>query len=213
MIFLTAASGSLLTRLKDWDMAFFLKINTEWTGPFGDFIMPLMRDQRTWYPLYAALLIYVILKFKWKAIIPYIILGTLTVVITDQLSSNVLKEFFGRIRPCHEERLIGLMKLRVEYCPQSGSFTSSHAVNHFGLAAFFFFTLKQYLGKWTWLFFLWAGIVCYAQVYVGVHYPGDVTGGALVGTVLGWLTSLVFMRYFNFGMKKDKPDKGILLIK
>lgn len=211
MTFLTAASGSLLSRLKDWDMAFFLKINTEWTGSFGDFIMPLMRDQRTWYPLYAALLIYVIWKFKWKAI-PYILIGALTVVITDQLSSSVLKGFFGRTRPCHEEQLIGLMKLRVGYCPQSGSFTSSHAVNHFGLAAFFFFTLKPYLKNWRWLFFLWAGIICYAQVYVGVHYPGDVTGGGLLGILLGWLTSLVFIRYFNFGIKRNKPDTKDSLI-
>lgn len=201
MTFLTVASGSLLSRLNDLDMTAFLKINTEWTGPIGDFIMPLVRDQRTWYPLYAFLLVYVIWKFKWKSL-PFILAAGLTVVITDQVSSNFLKEFVGRIRPCHEERLAGLMKLRVGYCPQSGSFTSSHAVNHFGLAAFFFFTLNPYFHKWSWLFFLWAGIICYAQVYVGVHYPGDVTGGALLGLLLGALTACLFIRYFNFGKKK-----------
>lgn len=203
MTIIAASSGALLSRLIDWDTAFFLKINRDWTGTFGDFIMPLMRDQRTWYPLYALLLFYVIRKFKWKCI-PFVLIAGITVAVTDQVSSNFLKEFVGRIRPCHEERLIGLMKLRVGYCPESGSFTSSHAVNHFGLAAFFFFTLKPYLRKWCWLFFLWAFVICYAQVYVGVHYPGDVLGGALLGLLLGWLAALAFGRYFNFGVKRIK---------
>src|SRR6218665_1205277 len=131
MTFLTATSGGLLGKLNEWDMAFFLKINRDRAGALCDFVMPLMRDQRTWYPLYALLLLYVAWKFKWKCL-PFILIAGLTVVLTDQVSSNFLKGFFGRVRPCHEALLEGLMQLRVGYCPQSGSFTSSHAVNHFG---------------------------------------------------------------------------------
>lgn len=207
MALLSAFSGAfwsgLLTPLGKWDMALFRKVNIDWTGAFGDFLMPVIRDQSTWYPLYAFLLIYVIWKFKWKAV-PFILLAGLTVALTDQVSSNFLKDYFGRVRPCSEPLLAGIMKLRVNRCPTSGSFTSSHAVNHFGLAAFIFFTLKPYLKKWAFLFFVWAALICYAQVYVGVHYPGDVTGGALIGLLLGWITSLLFSRYFNFGVKRDK---------
>lgn len=192
-----AMAGSFWTQLNDWDMQLFIKINTVWTSGLADFLLPLMRDQRTWYPLYAFLLIYSIVKFRWKAL-PFIILGALTVTLGDVISSHFLKDFFGRIRPCHEERLVGLMQLRVVYCPESGSFTSSHAVNHFALAMFFYQAFKPYFKKWAGLFFLWAGLVSYAQVYVGVHYPGDVLGGAILGCGIGWCLALVFKKYFNF---------------
>lgn len=203
---LLSSSGfwpELLAKLNDWDTALFLKVNTGWENGFFDFIMPVLRDQNTWYPMYALLLIYLIWKFKWKAL-PFIIIVGLTIALTDQVSSSFFKNYFGRVRPCGEPLLAGLMKLRVSRCPTSGSFTSSHAVNHFGLAALLFFCLKPYFKRWGALFFLWAGLICYAQVYVGVHYPGDVTGGALLGLLLGWLCSLVFIRYFNFGRNKKR---------
>lgn len=207
MAFLSASSDTtdpgFLGRLDVLDRALFRKINIDWASNWADWIMPVIRDQRTWYPLYAFLIIYIIWKFRWKAV-PFILIAGLTVVLTDQVSSSFLKNFFGRIRPCSEPLLAGLVQLRVSRCPTSGSFTSSHAVNHFGIAAFIFFCLKPYFGKWGLLFFLWAGLICYAQVYVGVHYPGDVLGGALVGILLGWLTSLLFIRYFNFGFPRQK---------
>ncbi len=189
---------SLLAQLGEWDTILFRKINMEWTSSFLDSVLPVIRDQRTWYPLYAFLFIYVVYKFKWKAV-PFIIIAGLTVVITDQVSSSVLKPFFSRTRPCSEALLQGQMRLLLGRCPTSGSFTSSHAVNHFGLAAFIVGTLQLYFKKWRYLFYIWALVICYAQVYVGVHYPGDVIGGALVGLLLGCLTAFFFRRYFNFG--------------
>jgi membrane-associated phospholipid phosphatase len=188
---------NFMSHLKAWDTQCFLKINTSWTNAFADFFMPLVRDQRTWYPLYAFLLIYAIVKFKWKAV-PFILLGVATVGLSDSISSHVLKDMVGRVRPCHEDMLIGIMKLRVGYCPNSGSFTSSHAANHFSLATFFYFVLKPCFKKWGVLFFLWAGLISYAQVYVGVHYPGDVLGGAILGILIGSGTAYLFKRYFNF---------------
>lgn len=190
-------ADNLLSHLKDWDMRCFIKVNVDWTGAFGDFIMPLMRDQRVWYPLYILLLLYAVIKFKWKSL-PFIVIALATVGLSDVISSHFLKDFIGRIRPCHEEQLEGIMKLRVGYCPNSGSFTSSHAVNHFGLATFFYLALRLYFKQWALLFFLWAGLIAYAQVYVGVHYPGDVLGGALLGILIGVFTAYFFKRYFNF---------------
>lgn len=194
-IFLSA--GSLLSRLADWDRQCFIKVNVDWTGAFGDWLMPLLRDQRVWYPLYFLLLLYVAVKFKWRSL-PFILLGVLTVALSDVVSSHLLKDFIGRIRPCHEEQLVGIMQLRVGYCPNSGSFTSSHAANHFSLATFFYLALKPYFKKWALLFFLWAGLIAYAQVYVGVHYPGDVLCGAILGLLIGLSTAYLFKKYFNF---------------
>ncbi|WP_118973687.1 phosphatase PAP2 family protein [Taibaiella koreensis] len=193
----------LLQRLDAWDRALFVKVNVDWTGGLADAVMPILRDQRTWYPLYAFLIIYVIWRFRWKAL-PFILIAGLTVVLTDQVSSNFLKNYFDRVRPCSEPLLAGIMKLRIGRCPTSGSFTSSHAVNHFGLAAYVIFCLKPYFKKWRYLFWLWAAAICYAQVYVGVHYPGDVSCGALLGILLGGLMAWLFNRYFNFGKPLQK---------
>jgi undecaprenyl-diphosphatase len=65
------------------------------------------------------------------------------------------------------------------------SFTSSHATNHFGVATFLFVTLGRFFGSWKYLIFIWAALICYAQVYVGVHYPLDVLFGALLGFAIG----------------------------
>lgn len=209
MTILSAGSGAGLAglRLREWDTAAFIKVNTVWIGDWADVLMPLLRDQRTWYPLYALLLIYLVWKFRWQAL-PLLLLAGVTIVISDQLSSNFLKEFIGRIRPCHEPRLAGIMQLRVGYCPQSGSFTSSHAVNHFSLAALFFFTMKPWFRQWRYLLFVWAAAICYAQVYVGVHYPGDVLAGGILGILIGGMIAWLFRWYFNFGAPKRKARVG-----
>jgi len=198
---------SVMSFLKGQDIALFTKINTEWTSGFADLLFPILRDQRTWYPLYALLLVYLIWKFRWKAL-PFMITAAITAAIADQISSNFLKAFFGRIRPCHEELLTGIMIHRVGYCPNSGSFTSSHAVNHFALAVLIIVALKPYFKNWRYLFLPWAAAICYAQVYVGVHYPGDVLGGALLGTGIGALMAFLFKRYFNFGMPTREGRKS-----
>jgi undecaprenyl-diphosphatase len=87
----------------------------------------------------------------------------------------------------------------VGYRPQSSSFTSSHAANHFGMAIFLYLTLKNDFGKWPLLFFLWAFSISFAQVYVGVHYPLDVTCGALIGILIGYLCGKSFNR--NYGLQ------------
>jgi membrane-associated phospholipid phosphatase len=82
----------------------------------------------------------------------------------------------------------------VGYRPRSSSFTSSHAANHFGIAVFCFFTLRQLWGKYVYLFLLWAASICFTQVYVGVHYPLDVFCGGILGSAIGTMTAYFFFR-------------------
>lgn len=182
-----------LSNILDLDRELFLKINNSWTNSFLNQVFPWWRDASTWTPLYLFLLLFIFLNFGWKAW-PWLLALILTITISDQLSSNLLKNWVARPRPCNDEFLRMQVNLLINRCPVSGSFPSSHAVNHFAAAVFFYQTLKKYLGKWSLLFFLWAATISYGQVYVGVHYPLDILGGAIIGSILGYMTSSIFLR-------------------
>jgi undecaprenyl-diphosphatase len=98
------------------------------------------------------------------------------ILITDQLSSHVLKDLFGRVRPC--EVLDGVRA--IDGCRHSPSFPSSHAVNNFAAAPLF---ARYYRGWVAWLAIGLAALVSYSRIYLGLHYPSDVLGGAVIGIV------------------------------
>ena len=183
--------NSLLDNLILFDQQLFLKINTQWTNSFCDFVFPAWRNAKTWIPMYALIIMYTAYKYKinvWK----WILGAAILVLISDQFSSHLIKPLVGRLRPCNEPALEGMMRLLVNRSP-GFSFTSSHACNHFAVAFFFHKTLRPFLGKWGLLFFVWAATISYGQVYVGVHYPLDITCGAILGSVLG----MIFANFFN----------------
>lgn len=173
-----------------FDRSFFRLINSEWQNPFFDWLMPVVRIPAMWTPLYIFMLCMIlgnVRKHSWLLILFAII----TIVVTDQVSSTLIKHNIHRLRPCADE-VIAAWRRAMIGCPINSSFTSSHAANHFAIATFFFLTLKQYFGKPMYLFFLWALLVSYAQVYVGVHYPFDVIAGGITGATLGCLTASIY---------------------
>ncbi len=120
-------------------------------------------------------------------------MALVTILLSDQISSTVVKPFFERIRPCNDPVMQSGLRLLLDGCGAGYSFTSSHATNHFALAVYLTFTLRTWIGRYAWILFLWAATIAYAQVYAGVHYPLDVIGGALLGSAIGYWTS----RFFN----------------
>lgn len=197
----------LFSYFQNFDNYLFLKINTVWTSPFLDAIIPWWRDKNTWIPLYLFLLLFIFWNFGKKAI-PWVIFLLATVAVTDQISSHFLKEYFDRVRPCNDVVMRLKERFLVGYRPQSGSFPSSHASNHFAVGLFCFITLKKYFGKWVWLFIFWAATISYGQIYVGVHYPTDIIGGAILGSLIGWGVYAVFHKYFKMPeMSVDKIPK------
>lgn len=157
-----------------------------------DAVLPFLREPFVWAPLYLFLGLFVTINYGWKGLF-WIIFFLLCFALADQ-GSGWIKGAIGRIRPCRDPIVAHYVRVLVVYCPMSGSFTSNHAANHFALGTFCFITLKSAFRRYAWLFLLWAAVISYAQVYVGVHYPLDVAGGAALGILIGLLSGGFFQR-------------------
>ncbi|MBC7588244.1 MAG: phosphatase PAP2 family protein [Chitinophagaceae bacterium] len=179
------------------DTILFLKINTVYTNNFFDSFFPWWREATTWIPLYFFLILFTIINYKRKAF-AWIAFFVVTIILSDQISSGILKDWIGRARPCNDLFLQFHMRLLLNRCPSSGSFTSSHATNHFAAAMFLWITLKPAFKNWGYLFFFWAATISYGQVYVGVHYPLDVLGGCMLGLLIGWASATFFNKKLGF---------------
>lgn len=184
ILLLTSFFEKAWTWISQLDTWLFLKINTEWTNSFLDSIYPWYREANAWVPLYLFLVVFSIQNFGKRALV-WIGFIILTLILTDQISSHILKPFFERPRPCRDEVLMSEARLILNNCSGGYSFPSSHATNHFGFSMFVFLTLLPVAKKWRYLFFVWAATICYGQVYVGVHYPVDVLCGSLLGCLIG----------------------------
>jgi len=185
-----------MRKLIDIDKWLFLKFNRGAENDFFDFLMPLLRNSMTWVPFYLFLILFAVINFPKKAL-AWIIGAVVTASVTDLISSRLIKPTVGRIRPCNDPSLTDQVHFMLNYCGQNGSFTSSHAANHFGVAMFFFMTLKPVWGNYSYLFFLWALAISYAQIYVGVHFPFDILGGTLVGLTIGSISGRLFQKKFG----------------
>jgi membrane-associated phospholipid phosphatase len=178
-----------------FDRAFFQLINGQWQNAFFNWLMPWLRNSNLWVPLYLFVLLFVVINYKKNAGW-FILFAILTAILADFISSTLIKPNFFRLRPCNEPSLASSINVLVGYRPQSSSFTSSHAVNHFALATYLYLALKKQLGQKMLWWFVWAFSIVYAQVYVGVHYPLDVICGAFIGILIGYLPGqLVKKRY------------------
>lgn len=195
--------GSFWQTLKTWDETILFYINQVLSNKFFDAVLPWCRESVIWLPLYLFFLVFVLINFGKKGLL-WIIFFILTITICDQVS-GLFKHWVHRPRPCADPFMIQYIKLRLAYCSGSFSFTSSHAANHFGMAMFIHLTLKKINGFKTGWIFLWAVIICYAQMYVGVHYPLDILGGTIIGLCSGLLTASIFNRRISFTSMQNIP--------
>jgi undecaprenyl-diphosphatase len=180
------------------DYALMLKVNRDWTSPWMDTVALFVREAIFWTPFYFFLLVFITSNFGKKGL--WWALGLLSLVaMSDIISSHVIKELVNRPRPCRDQFMAHQVRFLARNCGLNGSFTSSHATNHFAIATYLYMTLRK-LSPWWSLGFLWAGLIAYAQVYVGVHYPFDVLCGALLGSVLGYFAARVFDHQIGLGL-------------
>lgn len=125
------------------------------------------------------------------------------ILVSDQLSSSVIKSMVGRMRPCFT---LPDVRLLVP-CGSGFSFPSSHAVNNFAAATLF----SYYYRRWTWAFLAYASLTALSRPYVGVHYPSDILGGAVIGVIIALLIIFLWLRieaYLRHRREQTQPAKS-----
>ncbi len=195
----------MVETLKQIDQELFLFLNGLNSETFDGF-MAWISGKTTWWPFYLLLLLFIILKKRLQAI-PVIIFIALAITLADQSSVHLFKEVFERPRPCHEPALEGMVHLVDDRCGGKYGFVSSHAANSFAVAMLLLMVIRKRWFTLTMLF--WAVIVSYSRIYLGVHYPGDVIGGALLGILCGFIAFISFrlvIRNLPDSWKMADPD-------
>ncbi|MCS7075263.1 MAG: phosphatase PAP2 family protein [Bacteroidia bacterium] len=164
------------------DKEVFIWLNSKYSA-FGDVLMYWISDKYIWTPLYVFFLVYLLEQYGKKGawICIFVIM---LIFMTDGTSNLLLKENIKRLRPCH-----ALANVHTVYdkCGGMYGFVSSHAANVFGLATYLTLWLRRDIPHFGKFAFLWATIIAYSRIYLGVHYPLDVICGAIVGILIGWL--------------------------
>lgn len=163
---------------------------------FMDTVMYWVSNKFVWFPLYLFL---IFMFFRWhgrKGII-LTVLAFILVAIVDATTTYMFKEVVMRLRPCHDPELEGLVHIVNGYCGGKYGFFSGHASNSFGIAIYAGLISRNHIRYSLLIMILWAAVVSYSRIYLGVHFPGDVLAGAAWGTLWGYIMFSVAKRLTN----------------
>jgi undecaprenyl-diphosphatase len=178
-----------LQRLVDIDKQLLLTLNGS-DSLYMDGVMKVYTSTVVWIPV-ALVLLFIVLKNNTPRTSLLVVLAVaLTVIATDQMSSHLIKPLVGRLRPCQDPAIMHLVDTVNGYCSGGYSFTSSHACNSFGLFVIISLIIRNRLLSLSLL--VWATINSFSRIYLGVHYPGDILCGALVGSAIGVVMYLIY---------------------
>ncbi len=187
----------MLDQLQNLDKDIFLYLNNLGVKQW-DWFWVLITEKETSIPLYLFLLYLIYKKSNLKSLGLTLLVVGLMIVFTDQFS-NFTKDYFQRLRPCNEE-FMQYGRFLAKRCGKFGYF-SGHAISSFAVAVLISSILKPYYKHIFLWMLLWAFMITYSRIYVGVHYPGDVITGALLGLFTGYgffkLYSYLLMKVLN----------------
>lgn len=190
----------ILQQLKQADQRLFLFLN-EQHNAFFDPIMYWISNKYFWIPFYLLIIILIIKHYKRLSILLLFCVGIL-ITLSDQLSSGLIKPLAERLRPSHNPAFEGLVHLSKAGPGGMYGFVSGHATNSFALFIFLTIVLPKKFNWLKWMLGIWALLNCYSRIYVGVHYPGDVICGMILGTIVGYAVAQFYKWLKNICMKK-----------
>ena len=141
----------------------------------------LVSEKWFWIPLYVIFLYFLYKNFNKKSLFYILLFVALGITASDQIA-NIFKFGFERLRPCHDPSLEGL--LREVKCGGKFGFYSAHSSNSFFVATYLTILLGKKIKQLPYFLFVWAATVAYSRVYLGMHFPGDIIVGAIMGILL-----------------------------
>lgn len=185
---------SIIESLVSLDQRWLVTING-WHAPWADTLMWYISESTTWLPLYALLVGLIVWRYGVEAYksnknrrlcvvqcLLIFVAFAIAVGGADYISSGIIKHWVCRPRPTHEPALEGLLHIVRGYTGGMYGFVSSHAANTMACALLFSLIWKNKIA--TCSLMLWVAMNCYSRMYLGVHYPLDIVGGLIVGSLV-----------------------------
>ena len=192
----------MIAFLSHIDHQLFLFLNGI-NNPFFDRLMFTASKGLVWLPVYLAFLALVIWKYRWQTL--WILLfAALLILVSDQVS-NVIKDAVQRLRPSHEPGLE--VHLVNAYKGGSFGFYSAHASNSFAVSVFLIILLKPFFRFFFIPVLLWALFLSSTRIYLGVHFPGDILAGMVMGSLVGWGAGILCLRIIHRFRRSGIPGK------
>ena len=183
------------------DSKLFLFLNNLGTTKFDAFWLSLSKiEANILMYLFLILLFFHIKKLSPKFLYIFYLLFViaLMITITDQ-GANFFKDSFQRLRPCYNESISDSLRLVKENCGGKYGFFSAHASNSFSLAIFFGLLFKNRIRYMIIITTVYASLISYSRIYLGVHFPIDIIVGSSFGIFVGFIIySFVYLKFLKF---------------
>lgn len=175
----------MIDLLHEIDTRIFLLFNGV-SSPFFDVFMTIFTGRVIWWPMYAAIIVVLWRAGRWPRMLFYLCAVLLAVAVADQLCAAVIRPAVERLRPSNPQNTLSELAYIVnEYRGGHYGFPSCHAANSFTMATFISLLVRR---RGFAVFLIgWALINSYTRLYLGVHYPGDLIVGTLIGTAMGFI--------------------------
>lgn len=175
---------TMIDQLLQYDTELFLFLNNlgseSWDGMWR-----FITEKYSSIPIYLLLLYFIYKQLGWKGTAVILASAALMITATDQLA-NLFKYGIQRPRPCQVEAIKDGMRFMADRCGRYGYF-SAHAASSMAAAVFLGLILKHRFKYLPFLLLIWAVIIAYSRIYLGVHYPLDIITGMFFGGIIGWI--------------------------
>jgi undecaprenyl-diphosphatase len=179
--------------MPELDLSILYFFNQTLASPAMDAVMAALTSVKWWMPVYILSGIYLIWKYKWRGVI-VLLSAVLVVTFTDQFAQLVLKPWADRLRPCADidgRTVVEWIRLPIGM-RHGPSFPSSHALNNAAVALFFGLAFRS--RKLLFVLLALAALIGISRMYLGLHYPTDILGGLILGSIIGAVFALLYLR-------------------
>ena len=181
----------MIDTLQSLDQQWLLAVNGMHNGYLDAFMWEVSRVY-SWALILVAVLV-VNVRMGWRQTLCFVLAVAVAVLLADQVASSIIKPLVERLRPTHDPSLAGLVHVVRDYRGGMYGFVSSHSANAFAVAVLVGLMMPHRATMGALL--AWACLQCYSRMYLGVHYPGDIVGGMIVGVAAAMAVYAAWRRY------------------